>query len=461
MGDMSNCGGCGHVCLAGGKCLDGDCFPVRGKLGVSGRSMTDENGYSVFLHGINVNNRSKYNEPLHMPGITAEDWARLPKMGVNAVRFLVFHMAAEPEKDVYSAGYISAAAAEMKKATAQGLYVVIDSHQDIYGEGFHENGLAAWTCDKKYYDAYTPVQPWWMNYTNPNVLACLAQFWRSAELQKHYCGALRRIWEALKDEEFVIGVDIINEPMAGSDMGAEEFEKGLLSGLYVTCLSDLKASGFDGIAFLEPYLQSPIFRDIALDMKLLKQTHDKIVLAPHYYLSSVHEGGEYKGDKKPIEDQFAFFAEYAGRNRVPLWLGEYGGPYTAAGMERYLDDLHGILEANGFSRAYYAYDFDGSSFSPFNPDRTPRRPVTNALIRPYVERFRGDLSWTHTGDSFVFTAGEGGRAVVVVPDGFAFPETAGLDDVTGTGKIRRLLVKPAPGEPLKVEFVRTGSGGGW
>src|SRR5678809_1066648 len=65
-------------------------------------------------------------------------------------------------------------------AEQAGILVVVDMHQDLYGEGFRKGGGAGaplWTCDQTKYDAFVPTDPWFFGSLDPNVESCFDAFY--------------------------------------------------------------------------------------------------------------------------------------------------------------------------------------------------------------------------------------------------------------------------------------------
>jgi hypothetical protein len=92
--------------------------------------------------------------------------------------------------------------------------VVLDMHQDIYGEGFGGDGAPRWTCDESHYQKFTPTEPWYTNYVDPEVVACVDGFWQSETLRAHFHRA---------------GVSVVEwregEPLAAALGEAESFRR--------------------------------------------------------------------------------------------------------------------------------------------------------------------------------------------------------------------------------------------
>ena len=457
--DPAHCGRCARACAGGAACVDGFCLPAAPALAVIDTALTDENGFTVTLNGVNIANQSKTIKPGYLPAFTDDDWARVSRMGMNAVRFLVFHEAVEPGASVYDEDYIGSVRLAVKRLTAQGIWVVIDVHQDVYGDGFGFTGLPKWTCDQKYYDQFKLQDPWWANYFDAGVQACFGGFWRSADLQSHYCQGVARIWNVVKDDPYVIGIDFFNEPYFGDNMDAVQFEKQYLSGLYLACIDALNAGGsvgFSGIAFVEPYVTAPYMKEVRLDIGAIKKAHDRVVFAPHYYLPDIHESKGYDGDTTPIKAYVDWVAQYGSDHHVPVWMGEYGGPATAPGVTLYLNDLTGIMDADRVGRTIWSYDVTGDGFSMINDDRTPKPAIYDVLVRPYVERTKGDVAWTRDGTKLTFTSTSTGHVIVVVPQEYT-PDPAPPPNVITDipGPLTRVYIKVSKAAPVALTFTRT------
>lgn len=135
---------------------------------------------------------------------------------MNSVRLLMTWAAIEPQKGAYDTSYLQALRARLDWAQAAGLRVILDMHQDLYGEGFGGDGAPRWTCDEARYAAFKPATPWYLGNLDPNLTACDDAFYSDPDLQSHFLGAWQAVAEALHDHPAVLGFDALNEPYWGS-----------------------------------------------------------------------------------------------------------------------------------------------------------------------------------------------------------------------------------------------------
>ena len=169
------------------------------------------------------------------------DFAQMRQRGLNFVRLALSWSQLEPEPGNYKTPYLEQVAQVVSWAKEQGVYVLLDMHQDQFsrsiqadpakpcaqgtdpGGGF--DGAPAWA-------ALTNGQPscaaLGQQVLNGAVSAAFDNFWKNTEvpvaqgdapgkgLQDHWIGAMAALAKRFKDEPAVIGYEIINEPQPGS-----------------------------------------------------------------------------------------------------------------------------------------------------------------------------------------------------------------------------------------------------
>ena len=217
---------------------------------VAGGFLRARDGRAAVLRGVNLANAHK-GAP-YFGFHQAADFARVrQEWGMNSVRLLILWAAIEPQQGAYDEGYLDEVGRRLDWAEEAGLSVVLDMHQDLYGEGFGGDGAPRWTCDQAHYDAYEPISPWFLNYLNEHVIACIDGLWHDEALQGHYVEAWRRVAERFADHPAVVGFDVMNEPYWGSTT-MSIFEDEVLKPFYVKVVGAVRGEAPSWVAFLEP-----------------------------------------------------------------------------------------------------------------------------------------------------------------------------------------------------------------
>src|SRR5690606_13540216 len=129
---------------------------------VSRNALRAADGRAVLLRGVNV--ASAHKHPPYFGFHQAEDFLKIRQAwGMNSIRLLVSWAAIEPERGRYDTNYLRQLGLRLDWAHDAGLWVVLDMHQDLYGEGFGGNGAPRWTASEAAYAAFTRTEPWFLN----------------------------------------------------------------------------------------------------------------------------------------------------------------------------------------------------------------------------------------------------------------------------------------------------------
>lgn len=187
---------------------------------VSGMQFVDGAGKPLLLHGINVVNKSQAEG--YTKNIEPADLATIRGWGMNCIRLGILWDGLERQPGKINEEYLDRIARIIGWAKAEGLYVLLDMHQDLYSVKFSD-GAPAWaTLDEG--KPYTPTAVWSDAYfTSEAVQTALDHFWANSPgpdgigLQDHYARAWRRVAERFRDEPAVLGFDLMNEPYPGRD----------------------------------------------------------------------------------------------------------------------------------------------------------------------------------------------------------------------------------------------------
>lgn len=420
---------------------------------VSGGHLRDPDGRAVILRGVNLSNAQK-SAPYIDPS-PADDWVRLRRdFGFNAVRFLMTWAAVEPERGRYDDVYLDKVKERLDWAAGAGLHVILDMHQDVYGEGFGFDGAPRWTCDEARYAAFVRREPWFISNLDPNVIACVDQFYQDADLRSRFVAAWEHVAERLHAAPAVIGFDVLNEPVWGS-YSLSDFERELLMPLYGDVVAAVRGHAPGWVAFLEPGAT----RNIGFPTSLTTFDFDNVVYAPHSYDATAESGGGFDPAKRAmVIENVAALREEARQLGAALWIGEYGGPATAPGIVEYMDAEYDAFAAVAAGSMYWSYD-RGDGYALLDADGNEKPVLAGVLVRPYPERIAGDpIAWSWDPDTATFTFTYEPDRALALPTELTVPERcypAGYTVECGGCEIEQVpgalrLRSPPPGSPATV-----------
>jgi endoglycosylceramidase len=350
---------------------------------VAGGFVRDAEGRAVILRGANLAGAHKqkpyfgFHQPADFTRVS-NDW------GMNSIRFLIIWAAIEPEKGVYDDAYLDAVSERMDWAEAAGLNVVLDMHQDLYGEGFGGDGAPRWTCDESHYAAYTPTTPWFLNYLDPEMVACFDAFWSSSELRDHYADAWRRVAERLAEHPAVVGFDPMNEPNWGSAVPGT-FDVEVLEPFYEDVTRAIRERAPNWLAFIEPFAG----RNLGFKTSLVPFSLPGAVYSPHAYDNSAESGtGFDPSSRAAFIARIEQLKQEADELGAPLWIGEYGGTATSPGIDAYMDAACDGADGVSAGSEYWAYDAD-EGYALLDPNQNEKAILLDQVVRPYPSREAG------------------------------------------------------------------------
>ena len=429
------------------------CDPAPPRWHVSGGHLRAPDGRAVILRGVNLSNAQK--RPPYLDAGSAEDWLRLRRdFGFNTVRLLMTWAAVEPERGRYDDAYLDGVRARLGWAADAGLLVVLDMHQDVYGEGFGFDGAPRWSCDEASYAGFEAREPWFLNNLDPHVIACVDHFYQDADVQARFVAAWTYVAARLADAPAVIGFDPLNEPVWGSH-GITTFEADLLAPLYGRVVAGVRGEAPGWVAFLEPGAN----RNAGLATSLTRFDFRDVVYAPHSYDPSAERGeGFDPSHRDDVLASVAALRDDARQLDVALWIGEYGGSSSAPGIVEYMSAEYDAFAAVAAGSMYWSYDRD-DGYGFLNPDGSEKPALAAAVVRPCPERVAGDpVAWSWDPASSTFAFEYTPDRSLALPTELSVPERCfpggyavdcGGCEVDRTPGALRLLTPP-PGSPATI-----------
>ena len=188
-----------------------------------GKLFKDLQGRHILLHGINM--VCKEIETNHIGNYTDEDFFNLKKWGFNVIRLGIFWDSVEPLPGIYDDQYLLQIDKLITLAAKNDIYVFLDMHQDLFSCKYAD-GAPEWATLIDGME-HIATDLWSESYLiSPAVQTAFDNFWhnKAAEdgigIQDHYINMWRHIATRHKDNDTVIGYDIMNEPFIGSSINS-------------------------------------------------------------------------------------------------------------------------------------------------------------------------------------------------------------------------------------------------
>lgn len=184
-----------------------------------GQQFIDTLGRELILHGLNLVNKNS--EVNYLGKEDSLAFARMKNWGFNVVRLGVIWDGLEPEPGIYDSEYLEGLDKRIHWAKENGIYVLLDMHQDLFSVMFSD-GAPEWATltDGK---PHITGEIWSEAYfLSPAVQTAFDKFWANTEasdgkgVQDHLIDAWKYLAARYADKSHVIGYDLLNEPFIGS-----------------------------------------------------------------------------------------------------------------------------------------------------------------------------------------------------------------------------------------------------
>lgn len=428
----------------------GEAYHTDGFVQVDGTLLRDSLGRSLILRGLNYVNKDKENRHRNLIGDTA--FQEMKSWGYNSVRLGVNWAELQPTPHRYDTTYLHDLDDRLTYAEQHGLYVILDMHQDLYGERFG-GGAPEWaTLDDglphatggTWSDAY---------FISPAVQRSFDNFWanKPAEdgvgVQDHYVNAWKMLAQRYRNNKTVVGFDVMNEPFIGSNIQAvlgvmlgamtdylnqkgatytaeqvgemwmdsrgkerilselqdsaifvdvldkmepiyREFEEQELMPFYTKLAVAVRAVNTHHILFWEPSVSSN--NGIPTHLSPVPEAGSQQGYMPHFYDIVLDTDLAGKADNKRLSAMFDRLEQSAGRLQLPTIIGEWGAFY---GGDTAVVDAARTMVA-GIDRLLV-----GDMYWDYFRGMEQQAYFSQALQRPYVACTVGKLNQQHLSEN--------------------------------------------------------------
>ncbi len=389
----------------------------------------DQYGRQLILHGLNSGEKNPDVDPwMQESDVERED----KEFGFNFVRYLVLWQGIEPQKDSFDTRYLDRIEQRVNWYTSRGMYVMLDMHQDIYSIVFGGDGAPAWAvhANGNPINTTNTTGAWFLKNLDPAVIASLANFWdytNYKELQDHYILMWQKVLVRFKNNPYVIGYDLMNEPYGGDPIKAltGDFEKYTLKKFYDKLIPAIRNVEPDKYLMFEPQSLGINF-GLASNLPKINDNRSTAHLgyAPHIYPFFVEAvvGPYDTGAKQNFKDCQTYRTKEMKLQHCPMIIGETGLSPSTVGFGDYLDDLMDYLDINQAGISYWFNSHGG--WAPLNNDGS-ESPILQHLMRTYpkavagkIEEFNFDVVTKKFKMTFISNAAISQPTEIFVPNRF-------------------------------------------
>jgi endoglycosylceramidase len=456
----------------------------------SGRWIVDGQDRVLVLHGLNMVYKLAPYAPDHI-GFGKNDARFLARHGFTTVRLGLIWKAVEPQPGVYDDAYLARIRRTARILAKQGIWTMLDFHQDLFHERFQGEGAPDWAVQ----DDGLPAEPqlgFPLNYfAMPGLNRAFDHFWANdagpggVGLQDRYAAAWAHVATYFRGSPRILGLDLFNEPWPGTGWelcanpaGCPTFD-GRLEAFTQRTIDAIRAVDPRTAVFYEPNV---LFNNGV--QTLVRPRGERLAFSFHDYCLTAEAGTE--GGAEAACDTFDSLvwsntaAHVAATGHAPL-LTEYGATTDGPTVTDMVDRAARAMTGWQFW-AYCGCD-DPTTTGPgseqalvLDPLRRPRganvdRGKLRALVVPHPLRVSGtpdhwrydratgefELAWSTGRATGAGRFSTGSRTTIFVPKqvyrhGYVVTVTGGR--VVSRPGVRTLLVRQAKGATVVTVVVR-------
>jgi endoglycosylceramidase len=342
--------------------------PAGGPAGL--RQVLDASGRQVLLKGVNVDGIVDYfRTDLRTPYPTDPaayangacppddrtvegvrvcdfDFAQMRPLGYDAIRLNLSWSLLEPQPGKIDGQYLDRIAQVVAWAKAQGIYTVLDLHQDAWSKYVYSTPSDPCSGRLQSTPGYDGAPLWASAHVTPAcalngtreldsaVAEDFQRLWSDAPapdgrgLQEHYADVVIALARRFHDDPAVAGYEIINEPNPGFAAVPAAMDASELFPFYGKVVNEVVATvpRFRQLFFVEPNVERNVTdqREVVTPWSIYS-SYPNVVYAPHVYTGVFTADQEAAGMRfLPPQGGYATAIDDAKTLRLPLWVGEFG-----------------------------------------------------------------------------------------------------------------------------------------
>ena len=329
-------------------------------LRTNGREIIREDGSSIRLRGMNLGNwmliepnmfgtagteiktrrtmealagqekTDRFFNGLINKWVTEKDIAYIHSLGMNSIRIPMNYRYFENDREPYE--YLETGFAQIDRilqyCRKYRIYAVLDMHAAQGGQS------GDWHCN--------------------NIFQERIDFYYDKTCEDRYIALWKEFARRYKDEEWIAGYDLLNEPVVET-----KYEIKRLKEIYLRVIKEIRSIDRSHLIFIEGNQWAQKFE--MLDDNLYG---DNIVYSPHYYCDAAVQDWDYPGetdgifyDREYMESEMKNRDSWIRQKGRPVWVGEFGVRRLGNlnGKNQALKDYLEIFESRGESWCYWNF----------------------------------------------------------------------------------------------------------
>ncbi len=419
--------------------VDGGAAGEGLRLHPDGRFFRDGAGRAVIFRGLNARIEGVFDVTFDdgrmpvetVPSFGEADCRRMAELGFTLLRLPINWSGIEPEKDRFDEAYLKRVDAVIACLKQQGIYTLVDLHQDAYSKEIGEDGAPLWAIvpepEMLLEGPLTEGELTGRRISAP-VVAAFQSFFADGDphgLQAQYIEMLEHVAARYADEPFVVGLDLFNEPftspktLAPFNARAGAAVRKVAPDLTVVFEPTGAWSRAGGEAVAGPF---PV---------------DNAVFAPHLYAVSIEGTDEERANvtREALLPSFQAATREAQAWGTAWLIGELGAGPSTANYETILRLYYDLQDEFLVSSALWLWKENSQGswglFDDVDGTWVERPRMVELVSRPYATRIAGtptQMGFSGTTFSLDYQDALDAPNVIFVPERFA------VDAVTCDGQ---------------------------
>lgn len=328
-----------------------------GWVGVQEHRLRDEFGREVLLQGINARIEGLFDvtfddgrvplEPI--PAFTADDAREMARLGLNFLRLPINWSGLEPQEGQFSNEYQARIDRVIEWCAANGIYVLVDFHQDAWSKEIGEDGAPLWAIvppPERLLEG--PLHDLDQRRISTQVLRAYEGFFTNQEnIRDRFLPAWKLICERYRTNPAVVGFQPMNEPVVFHfDPNSE-----LLYEFYRECSAAMRTVNTRHPLWVEP----DSVRNLSTSWYAPDEPlpDPQVVYCPHLYpRRSFPDEAGWRGY---LRGNFESMVEEARAWGGALVLGEWGAHPGQTSSWPYIRAVLDLSWENGFGNAVWLW----------------------------------------------------------------------------------------------------------